>query len=112
IRDRTRWCAWVLRRHTYRLPAGADAANDGFAGTGAGYSSDMTVTREQRGRAIPAERAGERALRRDVGRTALMFTSVGSVIGSGWLLGAFNATKIAGPAAIISWVIGALAILV
>ncbi len=33
-----------------------------------------------------------------------MFTSVGSVIGSGWLLGALNATQIAGPAAIISWV--------
>jgi amino acid transporter len=36
---------------------------------------------------------------------------VGSVIGSGWLLGALNATKIAGPAAIISWVIGAFAVM-
>ena len=50
-------------------------------------------------------------LRRDVGRVALMFTSVGSVIGSGWLLGALNATQIAGPAAIISWVVGAIAIM-
>jgi amino acid transporter len=40
-----------------------------------------------------------------------MFTSVGSVIGSGWLLGALNATQIAGPAAIISWVVGAAAIM-
>jgi hypothetical protein len=31
------------------------------------------------------------------------------VIGSGWLLGALTATQIAGPAAIISWVIGAAA---
>ena len=43
-------------------------------------------------------RAGN--LRRDIGRIGLMFTSVGSVIGSGWLLGALNATQIAGPAAI------------
>ncbi len=54
---------------------------------------------------------GSKSLRRDVGRIGLMFTSVGSVIGSGWLLGALNATQIAGPAAIISWVVGAAAIM-
>jgi amino acid transporter len=59
----------------------------------------------------PAATPGDRALRRDFGRVALLFTSVGSVIGSGWLLGALNATKIAGPAAIISWVVGAAAIM-
>jgi amino acid transporter len=46
-----------------------------------------------------------------VGRTALLFTSVGSVIGSGWLLGAMNATQIGGPAAVISWIVGAVAIM-
>jgi amino acid transporter len=61
-------------------------------------------------RAAPAAAAPAR-LRRDVGRTALLFTSVGSVIGSGWLLGAMNATQIGGPAAIISWVVGAVAIM-
>src|ERR1700748_450360 len=50
-------------------------------------------------------------LRRDGGRLALLFTSVGSVIGSGWLLGALNATTIAGPAAIVSWVLGAFAVM-
>jgi amino acid transporter len=55
--------------------------------------------------------AGSRSLRRDFGRVGLLFTSVGSVIGSGWLLGALNATKITGPAAIISWVVGAAAIM-
>jgi amino acid transporter len=55
--------------------------------------------------------AGERTLRRDFGRVGLLFTSVGSVIGSGWLLGALNATTIAGPAAIISWVVGAAAVM-
>ncbi|MEA2197873.1 MAG: hypothetical protein QOJ25_1924 [Solirubrobacteraceae bacterium] len=56
-------------------------------------------------------RAAARRPRRDVGRIALLFTSVGSVIGSGWLLGAMNATQIGGPAAIISWVVGAVAIM-
>jgi amino acid transporter len=49
---------------------------------------------------------GRRRLRRDVGVVGLLFTSVGSIIGSGWLFGALNASKIAGPAALLSWVIG------
>jgi amino acid transporter len=36
-----------------------------------------------------------------------MFVSLGSIIGSGWLLGALNAAETAGPASIISWVIAA-----
>jgi amino acid transporter len=60
----------------------------------------------------PGESAAPpRRLRRDVGKIALLFTSVGSVIGSGWLLGALNATTIAGPAAIVSWLIGAGAVM-
>ena len=55
--------------------------------------------------------ASRPVLKRDVGRIAVLFTSVGSVIGSGWLFGALNATKIAGPAAIITWVIGAFAVM-
>ncbi|MFJ3640984.1 APC family permease [Streptomyces sp. NPDC090108] len=50
-------------------------------------------------------------LRRDVGLIGLMWASVGSIIGSGWLYGAKEAVVVAGPAAIISWVIGALAII-
>jgi amino acid transporter len=34
--------------------------------------------------------------------------SAGSVIGSGWLLGTLNASRAAGPAAIISWIIGVI----
>ncbi|MFD5540957.1 APC family permease, partial [Streptomyces sp. NPDC127079] len=49
-------------------------------------------------------------LRRDVGLIGLMWASVGSIIGSGWLYGAQKAVVEAGPAAIISWVIGAIAI--
>ena len=59
-----------------------------------------------------SQQTGSRSgLKRDVGRLSLLFTSVGSVIGSGWLLGALNATTVAGPAAIISWVVGAIAIM-
>ena len=46
-------------------------------------------------------------LTRSVGFYGLMFVSLGSIIGSGWLLGALNAAEIAGPASIISWVLAA-----
>jgi amino acid transporter len=47
-------------------------------------------------------------LRRDLGLLPLFMVSAGSVIGSGWLLGTLNASKVAGPAALISWVIGVI----
>ncbi len=50
-------------------------------------------------------------LKRDAGRIGLLFSSIGGMIGSGWLFGALNAAKIAGPAAIISWIIGGIAVL-
>src|ERR1043165_6008600 len=46
-------------------------------------------------------------LRRSVGFYGLMFVSLGSIIGSGWLLGALNAAKVAGPASILSWLLAA-----
>jgi amino acid transporter len=56
---------------------------------------------------VAADRVGtaDGALRRTVGFWGLMFVSLGSIIGSGWLLGALNAARIAGPASILSWVI-------
>ncbi|MGA8115679.1 MAG: APC family permease [Actinocatenispora sp.] len=54
---------------------------------------------------------GGRHLRRDVGMIGLLFAGVGSIIGSGWLLGAFNASKIAGPAAVFSWLIAGVMII-
>jgi len=47
-------------------------------------------------------------LRRDIGLLPLFMVSAGSVIGSGWLLGTLNASKVAGAAAIISWIIGVI----
>ncbi|MEV7689306.1 APC family permease [Streptomyces bungoensis] len=60
--------------------------------------------------AAPAATKAPGGLRRDVGLIGLMWASVGSIIGSGWLFGAEKAVVVAGPAAIISWVIGAVAI--
>jgi len=42
-----------------------------------------------------------------VGFYGLMFVSLGSIIGSGWLLGALNAAERAGPASILSWILAA-----
>lgn len=50
-------------------------------------------------------------IRRDVGPMALMFTGLGSIIGSGWLFGAWNAARLAGPGAIWAWVLGAAIIM-
>ena len=50
-------------------------------------------------------------LRREIGFIGLLWASGGSIIGSGWLFGAQGALSTAGPAAVISWAIGAIAIL-
>lgn len=60
--------------------------------------------------AAPEVGRGPGGLRRDIGLIGLMWASVGSIIGSGWLYGAEKAVAAAGPAAVVSWVIGAVAI--
>ncbi|HEX7841333.1 MAG TPA: APC family permease [Kofleriaceae bacterium] len=58
---------------------------------------------------MTAEPARAGRLRRSVGFYGLMFVSLGSIIGSGWLLGALKAAQVAGPASVLSWIIaGAL----
>src|SRR5690348_15618463 len=52
------------------------------------------------------------SLKREIGLIGLLWASVGSIIGSGWLFGAQKGLLAAGPAAIISWVIGGVAILI
>ncbi|MFE9423285.1 APC family permease [Kitasatospora sp. NPDC006697] len=53
---------------------------------------------------------GRHALRREVGLAGLLWASVGAIIGSGWLFGAEKAVRAAGPAAMLSWGVGAVAI--
>jgi amino acid transporter len=51
---------------------------------------------------------GEYHLHRKVGLRALTMISLGSIIGSGWLLGALTASEHAGAASSISWLLGGL----
>lgn len=51
--------------------------------------------------------ARDGALRRRVGPVAMVATGITGIIGSGWLFASLYAAQIAGPAAIISWFIGA-----
>jgi len=67
---------------------------------------ETVVIGGQAGKSAP-RRTG---LRREIGFIGLLWASAGSIIGSGWLFGAQKALIAAGPAAIISWGIGALAI--
>ena len=64
----------------------------------------MTVTVD-----TPEAGAG---LQRSIGFWGLMFVSLGSIIGSGWLLSALSATQAAGPAAILSWILAAAMLIV
>jgi amino acid transporter len=52
------------------------------------------------------------ALKREIGLIGLMWASMGSIIGSGWLFGAQEGLIAAGPAAIFAWIIGAACMMV
>jgi amino acid transporter len=71
----------------------------------------MRVTMEARRGTAAAPGALDHGMRRDVGTLALLFTSVGSIIGSGWLFGAHRAAVEAGPAAVVSWALGGVMII-
>lgn len=47
-----------------------------------------------------------KALNRTIGPLGLLFTGVTGIIGSGWLFASMYAAQIAGPAAVISWIVG------
>ncbi len=50
-------------------------------------------------------------LERGVGFLGLLWSSEGSIIGSGWLFGALTTVTIAGPSAIIGWIIATLIVI-
>ena len=50
-------------------------------------------------------------IKREVGTFALMLTGLGSIIGSGWLFGAWRAAGLAGPGAVWAWILGAAIIM-
>lgn len=51
-------------------------------------------------------------LKREVGFIGLLMASLGSIIGSGWLFGALGASRIAGGASIISWILAGIAVII
>jgi amino acid transporter len=48
------------------------------------------------------------SLNRSLGTLSLLFAAVGGIVGSGWLLGPFFVAQLAGPSAVLSWVLGGL----
>jgi amino acid transporter len=50
-------------------------------------------------------------LDRRIGFFGLLWTSVGSLIGSGWLFGALIAATVAGPSALVAWVIASMIVI-
>jgi amino acid transporter len=66
---------------------------------------------ENSGTTIHRKAADDQRLKREIGTVGLLFTAVGSIIGSGWLFGALSAAQIAGPASVIAWAIGGVMII-
>src|SRR5699024_12631682 len=54
--------------------------------------------------------AADKGLKKDVSLTQLMLLGVSAQIGSGWLFGVLAAAVMAGPAAILSWLIASVLI--
>lgn len=51
------------------------------------------------------------ALQRSIGLTGLTFVAVSGIIGSGWLFAPLLTAQVAGPGALISWLVGGIAML-
>ncbi len=51
------------------------------------------------------------AMKRDIGLIGLTFVAVSGMVGSGWLFAPLLASQLAGPAALVSWAIGGVAML-
>ena len=52
------------------------------------------------------------SLQKNIGTWGMLFAAAGGMVGSGWLFGPFYVAQFAGPAAIMSWVIGGLLMVV
>jgi amino acid transporter len=63
-------------------------------------------------RGVGAPAATGIGLKREIGLIGLTWSSMGSIIGSGWLFGALFAAQAAGTAALLSWAIGVAAIVI
>ena len=82
-----------------RLPTGRSLEGDTSEEGRRMATATETVSRPQ------AREREDRELRRQVGLRGLTLISLGSIIGSGWLLGALGASQAAGPASLLSWIL-------
>ena len=57
-------------------------------------------------------RPADVGLKREMGLIGATWASETSIIGSGWLFGAFGAAQFAGPAALIGWILGGVAVII
>jgi amino acid transporter len=55
--------------------------------------------------------SADRNLRKTMGFSHLLFLSLAAIIGSGWLFASLKGAALAGPAVILSWVIGAILVI-
>ncbi|WP_151081630.1 APC family permease [Nocardioides cynanchi] len=60
----------------------------------------------------PQGKKRDHSLKREIGLIGLTWASMGSIIGSGWLFAPQTALQVAGPAVLISWVLGGVAIII
>ncbi len=72
----------------------------------------MAEVAERQRTAAPQAQLDAEGLERGVGFLGLLWASEGSLIGSGWLFGALAAAAIAGPSAIIAWLIASVIVIV
>ena len=60
---------------------------------------------------LASSEAGEGRFKKQLSLTDLTFIGLGAIFGSGWLFAASHVSTIAGPAGIISWLVGGFAVL-
>jgi len=70
----------------------------------------MTTAAEKPSAAADFE-ASDRRLGRVLTRSQLLLLSLGAIIGSGWLFSALSADELAGPASVVSWIVGGILVM-
>lgn len=51
-------------------------------------------------------------MKRSLGSVGLMFTAIAGMMGSAWLFGPYYAAKMSGPASVLAWVVGGIAMMI
>ena len=95
--------SWVRRGWRIARQVSPEAR---FANPRGGTHGGYVAERSSRSQPHAKHKLDSEGMDRGVGFLGLLWASEGSIIGSGWLFGALTAASIAGPSAIIAWVVG------